>query len=402
MKNHSIQTLEDLFRHRRFFDLRDELTKIAEDLPELLFYRGAVANKFNRIPESFELLEKYLKIVKPTGEKIIYCYELLGDNYVKSFQYRHAAESFKLLLDRFGDEFDENKKQDAEYLHNLWRAASDFPPQTISFSADTIIQAKRGKVQHLHIPVEINGQTIDFVFDTGADVSSISVSSTEILGLQIIECDISVGGAACRSNAKLTMAPTINIGNVTLKNVILLVLEDKDFYSEKHDYQINGVFGYLSIAACRQIVINQKDEIFIPANAVHREAEQNLCMDEMKPILNFSIDNQEMTFFLDTGGNKTKFFPKFFESQATAIMKTGKLKIGSLSGVGGSKDYPAYIVDELSLPVPGKILKFKDAMIFTVPTIYQSEYHYGNIGQDFIRQFEKMTLDFAAMSIVFE
>ncbi|MGI8884167.1 MAG: aspartyl protease family protein [Pyrinomonadaceae bacterium] len=401
MDDHSI--LEDLFRERRFFELRDEVEKRRGDQsPELLFYRGAIANKFDRMRESIGFLEEYLKFAKPTDEKIGKCYELLGDNYAKIFQYRRAGECFKKLLEQFGGGFDEAKKQDAEYLYNLWSAAGDVPPQTISFAADTRVQAVRDKIGLLNLPVEINRGKINFIFDTGADVSSISASNAAKLGLKITECDISVGGASCRSNAKLTIAPMMKMGNVIIENIVLLVLADKDFYIEKYDYQINGVFGYQAIAAFRQITLTQKDEVFIPANAVHQKAEQNFCMDEMKPILSVIVDNQPMTFFVDTGASKTKFFPKLLESKTVEIEKIGKLQTASMTGVGGTKDYPAYVVDEFPLTVSGKTLKFSNAVIFTAPTLYQSEYHYGNIGQDWIAQFEKMTIDFTAMNIAFE
>ena len=403
MKNNPIQTLEDLFHDRRFFELRDELEKYENDkLPKLLFFRGAVANKFNQTQASVELLKKYLKIVQPTDEKLCDCYEMLGDNYAKNYQYRRAGKMFRLAIERFGSGFDENKKQNAEYLYNLWSAAGDIPPQSISFAAETHLQGRWDKIGLFNIPVEINQEKINFVFDTGADVSSISVSTAENLGLRIIECDISVAGASCHSDAKLAMASEVKIGNVIIKNVVLLVLEDKDLYFEKKDYQINGIIGYLLMAAFRQITITQEGEVLIPANTIHRKAEQNLCMDELKPLIKLMIDNQPMTFTLDSGAVKTKFWTKFLESRESEIKKTGKPQSASMSGVGGSKDYSAYMVDELLLRILDKTLKFKEAVIFTVPTVYQSEYHHGNIGQDWIRQFEKVTLDFRGMSIIFE
>lgn len=406
MNDNLTSMLENLFGQRRFFELRDEVEKLRDDQsPELLFYHGTIANKFNRMHESIGFLKEYQKIVKPTDEKLGECYELLGDNYAKTFQYCRAGECFKMLLEQFGDSFDEAKKQDAEYLYNLWSAAGDAPPQTISFAADTRIQAVRDKIGLLNLPIEMNRKKINFVFDTGADVSSISTSNAAKLGLKIIECDISVGGASCRSNAKLAVAPVMKIGNVTIKNVVLLVLDDKDFYIEKCDYQINGVIGYQTIAALRQITILRESEFFIPANVVHQEAEANFCMDEMKPILSVTVDNQPMTFFVDTGGSKTKFFQKFLEAKKPEIKKIGKLQTASMAGVGGSKDYLAYVVDELPLTVSGKAgkaLKFSNAVIFTAPMLYQSEYHYGNIGQDWITQFEKMKIDFMAMNIAFE
>jgi hypothetical protein len=403
MKKQVIQLLDNLFRNRQFFDLHDELAKYAGDKSTaLLFYQGAVANKFNRMQLSVDLLEEYIKTAQPKGEKLVDCYELLGDNYAKSFQYRRAAEMFALALECFGNELGEDKKQNIRYLYDLWSAARRVPPQKTSFDADTHLRATRGKVPLLHIPIEINGQMIEFVFDCGADVSSISASNAAILGLQIIEAKISVAGASCRSFAKLAVAPLIKAGHVIFRNVVLLVLEDRDFYIEKHDYQINGVFGYLAIAACRQITINRKDEIFIPARAVRRTAEQNLLIDEMKPILKLAVKNRRMTFFFDSGALKTKFFPKCLESREIEIKKPGKPQSGSLSGAGGSRDYPAYVAAELSFPAFGKILRFKKPVIFTVPALYQSEYHYGNIGQDWIAQFEKTTFDFTAMSIIFE
>ena len=53
--------LESLYRNRQYFDLRDELAKYqTENSTELLFYRGIVANRFNRLTESIEFLQKYL------------------------------------------------------------------------------------------------------------------------------------------------------------------------------------------------------------------------------------------------------------------------------------------------------------------------------------------------------
>lgn len=59
----SAQTsLESLYQSKRCFDLRDEVMKRgSEKTPEMLFYRGAVANLFNENEKSIGFLRKYLK-----------------------------------------------------------------------------------------------------------------------------------------------------------------------------------------------------------------------------------------------------------------------------------------------------------------------------------------------------
>src|SRR5688572_8932145 len=112
MEDKSFAELDELFIKRNFFVLQDALAFRKEKSPELVFYRGVTANKFNRMQESIGLLEEYLKTGNPTGNKLLYCYELLGDNYAKSYQYHRAAEYFKIIIEQFGDEFGEDKKQD--------------------------------------------------------------------------------------------------------------------------------------------------------------------------------------------------------------------------------------------------------------------------------------------------
>jgi hypothetical protein len=75
------------------------------------------------------------------------------------------------------------------------------------------------------------------------------------------------------------------------------------------------------------------------------------------------------------------------------------MKIG---GAGGFKEVEAYNLNNLDLMIAGKPVRMAKAKILTAPVNDESKYFYGNLGQDLIKQFERMTLDFKSMRINFD
>src|SRR5687767_5184916 len=95
-------SLESLYQNRRYFELRDELAKLKNDKsPGVLFYRGVIANKFNQPEQSIKYLQKFLK-KGSESKKSRDAYELLADNYAKTYEYGKSAETYKILVDKFG------------------------------------------------------------------------------------------------------------------------------------------------------------------------------------------------------------------------------------------------------------------------------------------------------------
>ena len=57
---------------------------------------------------------------------------------------------------------------------------------------------------------------------------------------------------------------------------------------------------------------------------------------------------------------------------------------------------------DLAITFAGKDVRLAEVRVLTEPTLARSRYFHGNLGRDVIGQFEKMTLNFQAMSAVFE
>jgi tetratricopeptide (TPR) repeat protein len=396
--------LETLFRNFRHFDLRDELAKRKNDKSnEILFYRGAVANRFDETKKSAELLQKYIKKADKNSSHLADAYELLADNYTKQSQYGKAADTYKFLLDNFRDKLEANRIKGYENVFGLWNALRQTQPQKVDFKGDSNIQGTRDAAKLLNIPIEIGATKDNFVFDTGAGLSTITVSTAQKHGLKIIEADVSVGSATdINVKSKLAVAPTLKIGNAIVHNVVFLVMEDKAMSFPQINYQIHGIIGFPVIHALGKVSLDKNNQISIFAKSTKTNIEPNLALQSLTPVIAGSHQNKRLSFVLDTGAVSTDFYPPFFKNNEAEITKNQTLQRVKIGGAGGFKEVSAYRMAEVELNVGGKIAKLKNTRILTEQSNENSRFYYGNLGQDVIKQFDKMTLDFRNMQITFE
>lgn len=396
--------LKSLYEKRHYFDLRDAAAMRSKDnSDEILFYRGVVANRFNDLKESVSLLQKYVKKADKNSAHLADAYETLADSYTKTHEYGKAADTYKFLIDNFKGKLEADRIKGFENVFGLWNALRDVPPQTVDFNGDSTIQGTRDKAKLLNVPIEINAQKMDFVFDTGANISTISASTAAKLNLKIIESDVSVGSSTDKKvKSKLAVAPAMRLGNATVHNVVFLVLDDKSLHFPQIDYQIHGIVGFPVMETLGEISITRDDKIFIKAKKSESKAEPNLCLEGLLPLVAATYKNERLIFSFDTGAVSTDFYPLFFKANEAEIMKNSTAQKIKTGGAGGFMEVLAHSAKDLDLTVGGKTARFAKARILTEQTNENSKYFYGNLGQDLIKQFEKMTLDFRAMRIFFE
>lgn len=395
--------LDALYQKRQYFELRDELAKLKTDKsPEVLFYRGVIANKFNQPEKSIEYLQKFLK-KGGESKNLRGAYELLADNYAKTYEYGKAADAYKILVDRFGGKVTDAELKGYENMFGLWNALASSSRQSVSVIKDTGVKGSRDKARLLNIPVEAAGQKLNFVFDTGANLSTMTVSTAEKLGLRIIESDVSVGSSTDKNvKSKLAVAPELKIGDVLVKNAVFLVLEDKALYFQPIDYQINAIIGFPIIKSLGRVTLTRDDKIFVAAKNEKTKAEPNMLLEGLLPLVAGNYKGKRMLFSFDTGATVSNFYHAFYEAEKETILKQSAPEKVRFGGAGGFQEVTAHKLKDLELEIGGKTARFPVITVVTENVNNRSRYYYGNLGQDLIKQFERMTLDFDAMRIVFE
>jgi len=396
-----VSSLEELYKTHQYFALRDEVNRRTDDrLPDFLFYRGVVANRFNRLEESIRFLTAYRET--KNAEKVCDAYEILADDYVKTYRYARAAEMYKTQLTVCKDKLSEEELADINNSYGLWKALENVPAQALSVNGRTRLQGTRDKAKLLNFAVEVGGTKMDFVFDTGAELSTITASTASRLGLKIIEASVSVGSSSdIKVNSKLAVAPELKLGNIIVRNVIFLVLDDRSLFFPAANYQINGIIGFPIIEAIGSVTISRHD-VLTTDHVERSTSEPNMALEELKPLVQATIGGEKMIFLLDSGAVSSTFYPAFLKAREKEIVKAGTRRKMRLGGAGGSKEVHAYFMKNLEMIIGGKTVRLAKAEVLTEAINDDSREFYGNIGQDVIKQFDKMTLDLKNMQLIFQ
>ena len=316
--------------------MRDSLAKSKNDKsPEILFYRAVVFNKFNEPEKSNEYLQKFLKNKTADKNKIVEAYQLLADNYTKTYEYGKAADIYQKLNAEYKNDLSEKDFKDHENVGGLWNALRNAAPQTVSVEKDTLVSGTRDKAKLLNIPIQIGTQKMDFVFDTGANLSTMTVSTAEKFGLKIIEVNIDVGSSTdINIKSKLAVAPEMRIGNVLLKNVVFLVVEDKTMYFPQIEYQIHAIIGFPVIKSLGRFTLTRDDKILISAKKEKIKAEPNMLLDGLLPLVSGIYKGKQMIFSFDTGATSSQLYATFYEAEAEEIKKQSELQKVKFGGAG--------------------------------------------------------------------
>ena len=232
--------LRQAYDARDWFMLRDAVRSGAHPL----FYRAAVSVAFNDPEKALKELESVIRSA-PRSDQAYEARELLTYLQWRHGDYRKARMQLQQMLALKPD------ADDVKKFLGLFTLLSTLPPQKvekrrISKIATSAKDALRG-------PITINGIRRNYLLDTGANFSVISVSqarqlrlithrgSRETLGDGRGPYSLTVGDVA--------LADRIIIGNTTIRNVAFLIQPDERFTDTPE--QQRGVIGLPVILALR-------------------------------------------------------------------------------------------------------------------------------------------------------
>ena len=396
-----IQELQTIYERKHYFDLRDALQQY-DDMSSVMlsYYCGVTDNKFNRLQSSIKHLKAFIRHVdaEEDVDRLIDCLKTLGDDYAKAFQYKDAAKTYQTILDEFGNQLDMEKKGDMENYVRVFNALREIPPQTTVVYEDTKIEFLEGG----YIPLRINGRDAKLGLDTGANYSFIMRSLAEKIGMRIIDADVDVHNVAGQIIlADLGVAEEMEIGHIELRNVVFFVFDDEDLYFEETDFQIIGAIGFPVASSLKEITFHRMDALSIPSTP-RVFTYQNLCLDDLTPVIAGFYRGRCHSFCLDTGAGRSVLYLPFFLEYEEELKAQYPLDSNRQQGLGGHRDIPAYIMNDAVLSFAGEDAIFHELPVLTEVTTEDSGCFFGNMGRDLLNQFITMTINFNSMSVVFE
>ena len=385
-------------REKNYFAARDYHQKHSAKLSKMenLVLKASIAAAFNQPEISNRAIALFRKQYE-TGADDSLKLEMLRlqqNNYSRLFDYASALEANNEISSKYRHLLSENDISDGSNTAVIWKVLAGKPKQRIELSGSTVIKMKRDAANLANIGTEAEGKSIDFIFDTGANFSTVSRTTANIFHMQILEGEIEVGTiTGAKVPSKVAICPKFSIGNIKVENAVFLVLPDSALAFPQIKYQINGIIGFPVIEGLKEVQLTRADEFIVPKIKT-RSPVQNMALDFLTPV--YQLEEEYFTF--DTGANGSMLYSKYLQKhrpQITAQYPLIDLKFGGAGGVTSRKGYKI----TYRPVVAGKKLELSNVEVFSEKFDEDRDHFYGNLGQDVIKQFEKMTINFTDMFI---
>jgi hypothetical protein len=396
-----ITKLKQLYDQKQFFELRAAVAGYrGQAEARLLFFRGAVANAFYRPRTSTRYLKQYIARAGADDEWQSEAYTLLADNFVKLSDYGAAADAYRTILDRFKQTKNPDAIKDYENAAALYGSLRVVPRQQVSVGQAAQLN-KPSAEAGWSVRVEANNQRVALGLDTGANISLLAKSVAERLGVNMLDQSISLGSiTSIRVQPKLGFLPTMKIGSATIHNAIFLVLDDQAL-TFPDGFMLKGVIGFPVIAGLRAITFNSDGTVSVARKSA-RAGQPNMCLDAKNILFQGEYEHKELTFMLDTGAERSVLYLPFLNDFIAEIKDKYSLRNEKFTGVGGTEEVSAYIVKDFAIRFSGQDARLPEIRLLTKALTENGKFYYGNVGQDLIKRFRRMTLDFISMHIAFE
>jgi hypothetical protein len=395
--------LDSLLKNKEFFKLEAQFNaeKDKLDAGEQLYFRAYLDNAFNRNGSSAKaidtLLTLYATQFNDSGRVALL---LLGaDCYFKLFQYAKDADNLGLVLKQYPGELDSEKLDDIKNKFLLRNALRNTPPQYITKDRVTEIRWTRNKIGLITIPVEHDTNSYTCIFDTRANISSITQTYAKKLGLKMlfVTYDESSGITGIKFKTGLGIADSLYIGNILIRNVVFQVMPDSILYLAPLKLSLDIILGFPLIDGLGEIHILKDGLMIIPQYESSSDL-HNFALDGLDPVISLVTGKDTLSFDFDLGAGTTNLFYAFYEKYKSTIIKEGLKKTIHLGGAGGFKEKQVYILPSFQLVLGNRKVTIDSVSIFT-KKIYPGEKLYGNIGNDLASQFDELVLNFDKMYI---
>ena len=397
--------LEELLNKRDYFNLNSLLEANKENLkPERgLYFQVFISKAFGEKDKSTLIIDN---LINDYGQSlsdttIVKLLDIKASNNIYMYQYKNASDIYSTILSEYKGVIDSVDIVNYQNLQSLFKAVANVKPQRMVLTQDALIESKRNAFNHLLSPVTINKTTQEFIFDTGANFSTIPMSQAKKMNLKLIEQKIDVGSSTkMKIESTLAVADSLFFGDILFENVVFLVMPDEQLTFPELNYKINGIIGFPVIHQLGEVHLNSDGTIKVPLKRTKRSF-KNLFFDGLNPVVRGYTKNDTLLFTFDTGAGHSELSYKYFYENKDYIGLFGEQQTNQRGGAGGKVDVEEYILNDFPLKIGSK-----QAKLPTIPVTLEeyefNKYFDGNLGQDYIGKFNSLILNFEYMYIDFE
>lgn len=394
---HRLEWAEVLrLRHARdYFTLRDRLAANGTDsAPPVRVARALVEHAFNRPAASNATIAALLSHVGLPDSVTTMLRQMQVSNDLRQFAYRDGLVATEALL-AHGTNLDVATVRDLRNTQRIFRALVDVPAQTSTMYGRATLRIEGGRV-----PVQVNDSARHYVFDTGANLSTIMRSEARALGLRLYPAGIKVGTSTDqRVLADLAVADRLTLGKADYRNVVFLVLDDS-LLTFPGGLRIPGIIGFPVIEQLGEVQVSRAGEVIITDQVTARRP-QNLTLDELTPLTRVRWTDgtdEPLLCRLDTGADRTQFYLTF-RDRFRALLDRTPSATRQIGGAGGVRELPVRVLPHPRLALGDTVVVLDSVDVLTQSVVQGSEDEYldCNVGHDVLDRFPRYIVNFRDM-----
>ncbi len=377
----------------QFFRLREALQRSGWNDSRNLFYRALVESRFGQETAAIADLRKFLSGPgDPVQQRA--AYEELASALMRVGRYGDSAHALTQAL-RLTPPGDADRAA-TQNSHAVYESFVDVPPQTVEFGNDVSTQASLDPLGSWDVPVQVNGRQGEWIFDTGANLSTLSESEAARIGLKPHETGAYVNGSTGKKNPlRFAVAHDLLFGNAHLHNVIFLILSDQALYIGPLKYQIRGILGLPVLRALGRVRMSAKGDLRIETKAMGGAGPPNLFLDGWELIAEVRHGDHRLQMFVDTGANASFVYPSFRDCLTANEIAKLERKQDEIGGAGGTMSPMTEVAPTLSLAILGRSVELNDISLLPEQPKGNRSYRDGVLGMDALH--DGFTLDFRNM-----
>lgn len=393
--------LDRFIQEKRYAELRRNLSSVRLDRVESAYFRGILYDREGRAKKAIALLSPVLPLLRKTSlHRAFIALDALGSDYFMAGQYAESVRAYTDLLDHFTQQLGPAQERLFRDNRNTFVLLGRASPQTLSGRRSFRVALRRDPFGDLDVPVVAAGATHWWILDTGANLSTVTLTTAKEIGAAVSKGHASTqGSTGFEAPVSTTVIPELRVGTAVIRNVPALVLDDKylnmQVGKDRHA-QISGILGYPALAALGSLTVS-RNVLSVRPKSPSSAFSCPLWVEELDPLLQLTVSGRRVLFELDTGDDGAELGRRFVR-EFPSVFAGLKLNTFGIEGVGGPLKLRGYVVPELPVQIGSRpaVLAHIRALTSTLGE-YPVDELYGNLGQSFLRQFESYTIDFRRM-----
>jgi hypothetical protein len=400
-----VAILSEYVKQDKFSDLYAELihNRAKYNGSSLLFYDIILNSVMNRPQESNRLIDKFRYRFSALDDTVnYYLTQSEYNNYLKLCNYGKLKTIGEQLIAKYKDFIDSSAYVELKDDNVRYGFLINEKPISLIKKSDTELKVTKDLAGYTLMPIRgSNDSTVNLIFDTGANVNTLTRSAAKKLNLRMIPNSVIyvMGSTGVRNKAEIGMADSLTIGHITIQHAEFVVFPDSLFTFAGGRYVINGTVGFPIFSRFEEIIYTDST-VFIPRIPTLKTGEPNMFIKSDDYILAVGYKDKKYPFFFDTGNDKS-YFTKNFYAIDSASFQSLKDTIYSFGGIGGQYAIKAKLADEMTVNYSGRNFKLVKPMIETENGTLDKRM-YGSIGKDFMNLYKKRIMSFKEARLEFE